>query len=173
MVVATAIILSASLGCGKKTPVDDHTVANVELNRYTGKWYEIASLPAPFQSDCFCTTAEYALEDDHVKVINRCRRGSAKGEWYKAVGKAWPVKGSNNSRFEVSFFWPFKGDYWIIGLARDYSWAMVGHPQKKYLWILARKPHMSRELYESLISKARGLGYDVAGLKLMVQSCDR
>jgi apolipoprotein D and lipocalin family protein len=168
-----ALLLTMALACEKTMPTDDHTVTSVDLKRYVGKWYEIASLPAPFQEGCFCTTAEYSLEKDHVKVVNRCRRGSPQGEVDEALGKAWPVEGSNNSRLKVSFFWPFKGDYWIIGLDQDYQWAMVGHPQKKYLWILSRSPNMPMELYQSLVSKAKSMGYDVARLKLMNQACYR
>ena len=171
LIIAMAFLLFGALSCEENAPADDHTVEAVDLARYAGKWYEIASLPAPFQEDCFCTTAEYSLQKDHVKVLNQCRRGSVKGELDEAVGKAWPEEGSNNSRLKVSFFWPFKGDYWIIGLDQNYRWAMVGHPQRKYLWILSREPKMPEDLYQSLMGKAKDLGYDVSRLKLMVQEC--
>ncbi len=170
LILITALI--GLHGCGDKIPLDDHSVQTVDLERYQGKWYEIASFPAPFQKDCYCTTAEYVLKDDYVKVINRCRRGSSQGEWDEAEGKAWPVKGSNNSRLEVSFFWPFTGDYWIVALDADYQWVLVGHPERKYFWILARQPRISQELYNSLVQRAARLGYDVNKLKLMDQSCN-
>jgi len=166
-----ALIPGLFFSCTGRPPADDHSVGSVDLDRYIGRWYEIASLPAPFQKDCHCTTAEYILKGDYLRVINRCRRGSNRGELDEAKGKAWPVKGSHNSRLKVSFFWPFKGDYWVIALDKDYQWVMVGHPQRKYLWLLSRKPKISRELYDSLVEGAASLGYQVERLKTMDQSC--
>jgi apolipoprotein D and lipocalin family protein len=154
-------------------PKDDHTVAAVDLKRYQGRWYEIASLPARFQRGCFCTTADYKLAQDHVVVINTCRDGSPQGKIRQARGKAYPVAGSNNSRLEVVFFWPFRGNYWVIGLDRDYQWVMVGHPKRKYLWIMSREPVMAESLYTRLKNRARALGYPVDKLKKMNQSCYR
>jgi apolipoprotein D and lipocalin family protein len=165
------LFLPLIVSCADRAPVDGQTVSKVDLQRYSGKWYEIASLPAPFQKDCFCSSAEYSLEDDHVKVVNRCRRGSVHGQEDEAVGKAWPVEGSNNSRLKVSFFWPFKGDYWVIGLDENYQWAIVGHPDKKYLWILSRKPHISPVLYKELIEKVKAMGYQTENINKTVQSC--
>ena len=170
--LASVIFVLAALACQEELTTDDHTVESVNLKRYMGKWYEIASLPAPFQKDCYCTTAEYNLRGEYIEVINSCRRGSAEGRLDIATGKAWPLKGSNNSRLKVSFFWPFKGDYWVVSLDQDYQWAMIGHPERKYLWILSRKPEMSNDLYQSLIKKAKELGYNIENLKLMVQ-CPR
>jgi apolipoprotein D and lipocalin family protein len=169
MILVLSLLLLCS--CAEKPPPDDHSVEKVDLERYTGRWYEIASFPAPFQKDCHCTTAEYVSKGDYLQVINRCRRGSAEGEWDEATGKARPVEGSNNSRLKVSFFWPFKGDYWVIALDRDYQWVLVGHPQRRYLWILSRTPRISKALYDSLVERAASLGYDVTRLKIMDQSC--
>ena len=146
-------------------------VAMVDLERYKGRWYEIASFPASFQKGCTCTTAEYVLEKDSVRVINKCRRGGPGGEWDEAVGKARPVEGSNNARLKVSFFWPFKGDYWVIALDPDYQWAMVGHPKKEYLWILNRTPVMDKAILQDLIARARSMGYPMERLKMADQSC--
>ena len=169
--LAAALFLFLLGSCTAKPPLDDHSVSSVDLARYTGRWYEIASFPAPFQKDCHCTTADYSLENDYLRVVNRCRRGSTQGQWDEAQGKARPVAGSRNSRLRVSFFWPFKGDYWIIGLDEGYQWVLVGHPQRKYLWILARKPKISQDLYTSLVNRAASLGYEVTRLKTMDQSC--
>jgi apolipoprotein D and lipocalin family protein len=143
----------------------EQTVARVDLERYMGKWYEIASFPAWFQRDCFCTTAEYELSGDHVWVKNSCRKGSSIGELDVATAKAFAVAGSNNARLKVQFFWPFKGDYWIIALDDNYRYAMVGHPGKEYLWILSRTPEMPEDVYRSMVETARGKGYDVTKLK--------
>jgi apolipoprotein D and lipocalin family protein len=143
----------------------DQAVARVDLERYMGKWYEIASFPTWFQRDCFCTTADYELRGDHVWVKNSCRKGSPGGDLDVATAKAFAVAGSNNSRLKVQFFWPFKGDYWIIALDDNYQYAMVGHPDREYLWVLSRTPEMPENAYLSFTEIAREKGYDVTKLR--------
>lgn len=133
------------------------TVAHVDLSRYIGVWYEIASLPQWFQRNCYGSTAEYSLRDDgDIRVVNRCHKGSLDGPLSEATGKAWSVD-PNNAKLKVQFFWPFRGDYWIIELGEDYEYAVVGHPKKKYLWILSRAPQMSELLYQRLVEKIRSV----------------
>jgi apolipoprotein D and lipocalin family protein len=134
------------------------TVSSVDLNKYLGKWYEIYRLPNWFEDDdCVTVTAEYGLRDDGgVSVLNTCHKASKKDE---AKGIAKIVEGSNNSKLRVSFFRPFYGDYWILDLANDYSWVLIGEPAGKYFWILARDKKLSPELEESLLVKAEKLGY--------------
>lgn len=134
------------------------TVNSVDLNKYLGKWYEIYRLPNWFEDDdCVTVTAEYGLRDDGgVSVLNTCHKASKKEE---ARGIAKIVKGSSNSKLRVSFFRPFYGDYWILDLASDYSWVLIGEPAGKYFWILARDKKLSPELEESLLVKAEKLGY--------------
>lgn len=120
------------------------TVPNVDLNKYAGKWYEIASFPQNFQKGCRCSAAEYTLSDKgYVIVENRCNRGSVNGKQSYIKGKAFVEEGSGNAKLKVQFFWPFKAKYWIIDLAEDYSYAVVSHPNKKYLWILSRTSKMN------------------------------
>ena len=134
------------------------TVSSVDLNKYLGKWYEIYRLPNWFEDDdCVTVTAEYGLRDDGgVSVLNTCHKASKKEE---ARGIAKIVEGSSNSKLKVSFFRPFYGDYWILDLASDYSWVLIGEPAGKYFWILARDKKLSPELEESLLVKAEKLGY--------------
>lgn len=135
------------------------SVKNVDLKRYIGRWYEIARYPNRFQRDCASdTTAEYALKPNgKVRVVNTCRKsdGAAK----KASGTARVVDPSN-ARLKVTFFWPFYGDYWIIGLDPEYRWAVVGEPGRKYLWILSRTPQMTGADYQQAVEQARAAGYD-------------
>lgn len=138
------------------------TVSHVDLNRYAGKWYEIASYPQSFQKGCHCTTAEYTLhEKGYVIVENRCNRDSINGPQSYIKGKAFAQKGTGNAKLKVQFFWPFRAKYWIIDLADDYSYAVVGHPNRKYLWILSRTPQMNDSTYNQILSRVEGQGFDL------------
>ena len=141
-------------------------VPSVDLNRYLGTWYEIARYPNRFQKkDCVATTATYALrEDGKISVVNRCRMGSPDGPEEKVSGKAWVVDPKTNARIKVQFFWPFSGDYWIIQLGEQYEYAVVGHPDRTYLWILSRTPQMEPELYAQIIARLKQQGYDPSKL---------
>lgn len=142
------------------------TVASLDLQRYLGTWYEIDRLPMRHEpEDATDISAHYSLDDDgSVRVRNRCIH---KGELQEAIGRATPVD-TSNSRLEVSFLpeglrWiPFtKGDYWVIALDADYSAAMVGNPDRKYLWLLSRQPEMDATMRDHYIARARQLGFDV------------
>jgi len=138
-----------------------HVVPHVELERYLGTWYEIARYPNRFQKDCFATTATYDLRDDGtISVINRCRKGAPDGPEKVARGKAWVVDPETNARIKVQFFWPFSGDYWIIQLGEQYEYAVVGHPERTYLWILSRTPRMESATYARILARLRQQGYD-------------
>lgn len=146
------------------------TVPQVDLKKYAGKWYEIASFPQRFQKGCHCTTAEYTLTDkDYVIVENRCNRDSISGKQSYIKGKAFIEKNSSNAKLLVQFFWPFKGKYWIIELADDYSYAVVGHPNREYLWILSRSPQLSEEVYKKLLERIAEKGFDILKLQRTVQ----
>lgn len=146
------------------------TVAHVDLSRYLGTWYEIASFPQSFQRGCTATTATYTLRGDRdIDVLNRCRRGSLDGEVKSARGRARVVDRSTNAKLEVSFFRPFWGDYWIINIAEDYSYAVVGHPGRDYLWILARTPTMSDVTYQTTIEHLQDQGYETSRLVRTLQ----
>lgn len=148
------------------------TVANVDLNKYVGKWHEIASYPQRFQKGCQCTTAEYTLSDKgYVIVENRCNRDSITGKQSYIKGKAFVEKNSGNAKLKVQFFWPFKGKYWIIDLADDYSYAVVSHPNRKYLWILSRTPKMDNTVYQQILSRLKEKEFDLTKLQLTAQSC--
>ncbi len=146
------------------------TVPKVDLKKYAGKWYEIASFPQPFQKGCYCTTAEYTLSNKgYVIVENRCNRDSINGRQSYIKGKAFVEKDSGNAKLKVQFFWPFRAKYWIIELADDYSYAVVSHPNRKYLWILSRTPKMDNTTYQQILSRLREKGFDLGKLQLTQQ----
>jgi apolipoprotein D and lipocalin family protein len=158
----------ALTGCSSNQPLE--TVDSVDLQRYQGTWFEIASFPQRFQKGCHCTSATYtATQEDFVVVENRCRKDSINGEESYIKGKAYIVENTNNAKLEVEFFWPFKGDYWIIDLDKDYQYAVVGHPNREYLWILSRTPQMSDSLYNEITKRIAAKGFDLSILQKTVQ----
>lgn len=138
------------------------TVKKVELNRYLGKWYQIAYYPNSFQpKDCGLTVAEYSLgKKGKIIVENTCYQDKAGTVVKKkATAKAWTVD-SSNSKLKVRFFWPFTGDYWIVKLGENYSYSVVSDPKQEYLWILARYPEMSKAAYKEITDWLDKNGWD-------------
>jgi apolipoprotein D and lipocalin family protein len=170
------LILALALsGCGETTterlqlpPLE--TVSKVDLNRYVGTWYEIASYPQSFQKGCTGTTATYTLRDDgQIDVLNECRKGSLDGKEDSARGRARVVDRDTNAKLEVSFFRPFWGDYWIIDLGPNYEYAVIGHPSRDYLWILSRTPTLDETTYEGISSRLEEKGYPLGRLEKTIQ----
>lgn len=146
------------------------TVPNVDLNKYAGKWFEIASFPQRFQKGCNCTTAEYTVTDKgYVTVENSCNKDSINGKQSYIKGKAFVEENSGNAKLKVQFFWPFKGKYWIIDLANDYSYAVVGHPNRKYLWILSRTATINNTTYQQIVARIKDKGFDISKIMLTKQ----
>lgn len=167
------LIIMAGLMMGCSAPRSTPTsVGSVELEKYAGLWYDIASFPMRFQKGCHCTTAEYTLNPKgYVKVENSCRKNGYDGKKSGIKGKAYAVEGSKNTKLKVQFFWPFKGDYWIVRLEKDYKWAVVSAPGKDYLWILSRTPKMDDTLFDEIIDDLKNDGYDVDRLVKVPQEC--
>lgn len=146
------------------------TVAHVDLERYLGTWYEIASFPQRFQRGCVGSTASYSLRaDGDIEVLNRCRMGSLEGEERSARGRAQVVERSTQAKLRVSFFRPFWGDYWIVDLGPGYEYAVVGHPSRDYLWILSRTPTLDASVYQGITARLREQGYEVERLHRTLQ----
>jgi apolipoprotein D and lipocalin family protein len=166
-----ALATALGAGCVTREPPAPalQAVSNLDLERYLGKWYEIASYPNRIQRGCEATTATYIrLPDGDIKVVNECRR---EGRTTSIEGKAWVAgDGAQASKLKVRFFWPFAGDYWVIALAGDYSWAIVGEPSREYLWILARTPTLDEAVYARLLREVRDSGYDPERLQRTVQA---
>jgi apolipoprotein D and lipocalin family protein len=145
-------------------------VPAVDLQRYLGTWYEIATIPQRFQKGCVGVTAEYSLRTNgDIQVVNTCIKETLDGEVRQARGKARVVDRTTNAKLKVSFFWPFWGAYWIIGLDPEYQWAIVGHPNRNYLWILSRSPQMDEALYGKLLQLIAEKDYDLAKITKTLQ----
>lgn len=144
------------------------TVSSVDLEKYAGKWYDIASFPQRFQKGCENTTATYTLTDKgYVIVENRCKK-QEENSYIK--GKAFVQKNTGNAKLKVQFFWPFRGKYWIIELDKNYQYAVVGHPNRKYLWILSREPQMDNALFKELLKKIESKGFDINKIEKVVHN---
>lgn len=143
------------------------TVDTVDLQRYLGVWHEVARIPTSFQRKCVSDiTATYSLRDDgNIAVLNQCRK--ADGSMNRAEAVARVVDKTSNAKLQVSFvsllgirlFW---GDYWIIGLDSDYQWVVVGHPERKYGWILSRNTELTGAEKETVLKILAEKGYDAA-----------
>ncbi len=158
-------LLVMGVACQTPNPPLD-VVDEVDLDRYLGRWYEIASFPQRFQRGCVATTANYSLRDDgRIRVENECRDRSFDGEPRRTDGVAWVTDpNGSQAKLKVQFFWPFRGDYWIIELDPEYRYAVVGHPSRDYLWILARTRTIDPASYETLLARIEAQGYDLGRL---------
>jgi apolipoprotein D and lipocalin family protein len=154
--------LAALVGCAHTSQLSPvRTVAHVDLGRYVGTWYEIAAIPQRFQKGCVATRATYTMRaDGDIDVVNRCREAKLDGPERVAKGRAWVTDPETNARLKVSFFWPFRGDYWVIDLDPEYRFAVVGHPDRTYGWILSREPRLPEETYQGILERLRQQGYD-------------
>jgi apolipoprotein D and lipocalin family protein len=161
LAIACGITVGACRAAGGNMAGELQTVPSVDLNRYLGMWYEIARYPNRFQRSCHKSTATYSLRDDgDIRVVNACRRNGPDGEEKSVEGKAWVVDKATNAKLRVRFFWPFWGSYWIIDLGKDYEYAVVGHPDRNYLWILSRTPIMDDKVFEGIADRLKQNGYD-------------
>jgi len=160
------LILFLTVALAASSAQELKTVASVDLDRYMGRWYEIARLPNRFQTDCAKeVTATYAKQPDgRLSVVNACRK--ADGSMMSAAGAARQVEDAKlKVRFApawLSWLPMVWGDYWVIDLAEDYSWAVVGEPSREYFWILSRTPQMEAGILEGIVERSERQGYDLA-----------
>ena len=166
------IVFSFGLAaCSTSAPDGITAVSPFEINRYVGKWYEIARLDHSFERDMTDVSANYRVQDDgSVEVINR-GFDTKKNEWRDAIGKAKFTGDTNRASLKVSFFGPFYGGYHVVALDQQgYRWAMVAGPDRDYLWILARDRQLSPEVKMQLLEQAGELGFDTQKLIWVSQS---
>jgi len=171
--LAVVILGFSAAASAKDAPLD--TVPTLDVARYMGQWYEIANYPNRFQKDCVRdTTATYRQRDDgHIAVSNQCVHADGKTD--VANGEARPAGAP--SRLEVRFApawlswlpWVW-GDYWVIELAEDYRYAVVGTPSREYLWILSRTPALAPADEQAILAALPKHGYDAARLVRTPQS---
>lgn len=161
-------VVSAALA---KSPPELPTVDRVDVQKYLGKWYEVARLPNRFEKKCESDiTAQYSLrEDGKITVVNACRQKDGKVRTSKGWAK---IVDPSNAKLKVTFFWPFFGDYWVIGLDPEYRFAVVSEPERQYAWILSRTPQLAPDLYKQALDILRQRGIDTASLIRPAQTAD-
>jgi apolipoprotein D and lipocalin family protein len=134
-----------------------NVVPHVELEKYLGKWFEVAHLPFKFEDGCTQITATYGLtKNGEVTVLNQCVKN---GKPKQSKGKAKVVDKATGAKLKVTFFWPFYGDYWIVKLGENYEYSVVGTPNRRYLWILSRTIQMDDKLYLEILEFAKAEGF--------------
>lgn len=154
-----AFIILSAFSTAVNRPVE-----KVDLNKYSGKWYSLSSIPTFFDKGSRETTTTYNWDaKGYYDVLTTYKKGDDQDvHTYKS--KLFQVEGSNNSQMKAQFIWPYKVDYWIIELADDYSYVVVGHPDHKFLFIMSRKPSMDKKLYDEIVARCKAKGYAVEKL---------
>ncbi len=165
-----SIAITNLFACNSRDTINKTTVSELDLTRYMGKWYEIARYDHSFERNLVGCTASYSLKDDGtVRVINAGYKKTLTGQFKETEGKARRPDNSKPGKLEVAFFANFYADYWVLELAEDYSYVLVGSRKDKYLWILCRTPQMPEEDLNYVLARARERGYDTSKLIMVEQ----
>jgi apolipoprotein D and lipocalin family protein len=151
-------------GCGSLVGSSGPPLAvvdDLDVNRYAGKWFEIARYPNTFEVGCAGVTAQYLpLEDGRIRVINTCLEGSLDGPSDVQSGIATIPDPKETAKLKVTFFWPFAGDYWVLDLGADYEYAVVGEPSRQFFWILSRTPQLNGDVLDGILDRMPEWGYN-------------
>ncbi|MBU1012754.1 MAG: lipocalin family protein [Bacteroidetes bacterium] len=169
--IISLLLINTIVSCQTKSAImDTRTVQNFELEKYLGKWYEIARFPHSFEKGLVGVTATYSIRaDGKIKVVNQGYENSLDGKLKTAIGKAYIPNPDDPAKLKVSFFLFFYGDYYVMELDPDYQWVLLGSSSSKYLWILSRTPQLDHVIIEQLLIKARTRGYNTDHLIFVAQ----
>jgi apolipoprotein D and lipocalin family protein len=169
-ILATSVVLGlAALTLqARNKPLE--TVNHVDLKKYLGTWFEIAAIPQWFEKGCTDTSTTYGLNTDGTMVVKK--RYIRNNKLKVTEGHAFVADKGTNARLDVQFFWPFRDKHWVINLAHDYSYAVVGNPNREYLSILSRRPTLAEQTYNHLVVLAADKGFDVRQLVKTPQVMD-
>ena len=164
------IVLSTALaaGCSTDPPLD--VAPNVDLSRFQGKWFEIAKLPRPTQTDCYGTAGYYSLaSSDSLVLVNQCNVGSMAGPLRTVTMNATVTSPSVPAKLAIDVGGCY-GDYWILELGARYEYAVIGHPSRSYLWILSRTQTLDDPTLQGILSRARAKRFDTSRIEMTPQS---
>jgi apolipoprotein D and lipocalin family protein len=143
----------------------NQTVEKVDINNYSGTWYSLYSIPTSYDRGSRETSGNYKWNSDgnYFDVVTSYKKPGSE-EIHSIESKVYQVPGSNNAKMKAQFIWPFKVDYWVIELAPDYSYVVVGHPERKLLFIMSRKKTIDKKTYAEIVARCAERGYDVSKL---------
>ena len=170
--LAAFLIILGLVSCSNsKQMVNNKTVDTLELDKFLGKWYEIARYPHSFEKNLVGVTATYSMRDDgKINVLNEGFKNTLDGEHSSAIGKAKIKDPNNPAHLRVSFFWIFYSDYLVMELDNEnYNWAVIGSSSSKYLWILSRTPKLDEQVLAELKEKIIARGYKLDNLIMVEQ----
>lgn len=145
------------------------TVTSIDLQKYSGKWFVIAQIPTKFDKNWNYTTETYTINNKgNVDIYTTYVKGTDTVQ--KSVrSKGFPVNGTNNVSWKVQFVWPFKADYLIEEIDTNYFYVVVGHPKKKFLYIMNRTGKMGNIQYEEILDRFSKKGYDISKVRELKQ----
>ena len=169
--IITLTLLMILFSCKSQNP-PLNVVQQLDIKKYTGTWYEIARLPNSFEKGLECITANYTLlENGKIQVVNKGHLAENLAKVKTAKGKAYIPDKNEPAKLRVTFFWPFYGDYWVLALDSEYQYALVGVPDRKYLWVLSRTVDMDDTIYQELLSVAKKNGFAVDKMVKVKHTC--
>ena len=159
--VCSMILCALGLSACNNDNINTSTVAELNLTRFAGQWYEVARFDHSFERGLVGCMATYTINDDGtIKVLNTGYKGSLDGKYNEAVGKARRPNDAEPGKLEVAFFWNFYSPYYVMELAEDYRYALIGSKKSKYLWILSRTPKLNGADMDYLLKSAQNRGYN-------------
>ncbi|MBP1640050.1 MAG: Outer rane lipoprotein Blc [Bacteroidetes bacterium] len=168
VIYLSIVCLMTLVGCRSSAPL--HTIGQLDVQRYSGTWYEIARITHRFERGLKKVSATYTVRNDgKITVLNRGSKDTDPEVVKTAKGIAWIPDPTKPAQLKVRFFWPFTGNYWIIDLDADYRHALIGDPSRKYLWILSRTKTMDAATYNRLTDIAAKAGFDISRLDRIQQ----
>lgn len=146
----------------------------VDLDQYLGDWYVIARIPPPFELNAINAVESFHWNkrEKRIDITYHHNEGDAEGPLRKFQQKAWISDEQTNAEWKVQFFRPLKFTYKILEVASDYSWTIIGTASKNFVWILARRPHLDEDIYETLLEKLESWDYDLTRLRKVPQIWD-
>ncbi|WP_316793577.1 lipocalin family protein [Pedobacter frigoris] len=144
--------------------MDNVPVQKVDIMAYAGKWFSLYSIPGFLDKDWKQTIQTYVIHPDGYYAAFTTYRVPGEEKQKYVRSKLAVVRGTGNAKMKAQIIWPFKMDYWVIELAADYSYTVVGHPKHKHLFIMARKPEIDEALLVAIIERCHEKGYDTAKL---------
>ncbi|WP_231490021.1 lipocalin family protein [Pedobacter sp. Leaf170] len=158
-ICTTLIVLFSFISADKNLPVN-----KLDLKKYAGTWYSLYSIPTIFDKGSRETTTKYTLNNDGFYNVLTTYKKPNDEKVYSRSSKMFPSEEGNNGELQAQFIWPIKIDYWIIELADDYSYVVVGHPEHKFLFIMSRNQTMPKKTHDDIVARCKAKGYDVSKL---------